>query len=58
MRNGDTDDAAHRTQCLVQEMGPALEQYATDFTKEVVNQEGDSPFLAGQKDGVQYMVCL
>ena len=39
---------------LVQEMGPVFEQYATDFTKEVMNQEGDSPFLAGQKDGVQY----
>ena len=39
---------------LVQEMGPVFEQYATDFTKEVMYQEGDSPFLAGQKDGVQY----
>ena len=39
---------------LVQEMGPVFEQYATDFTKEVMYQEGDSPFLAGNKDGVQY----
>ena len=39
---------------LVQEMGPVFEQYATDFTKEVMYQEGDSPFLAGQKEGVQY----
>lgn len=39
---------------LVQEMGSVYEQYASDFTKEVMNQEGEAPFLAGQKDGVQY----
>lgn len=39
---------------LVQEMGDVYDAYAADFTKEVMDQEGESPFLAGQKDGVQY----
>lgn len=39
---------------LVQEMGDVFDAYAADFTKEVMDQEGESPFLAGQKDGVQY----
>ena len=39
---------------LVQEMGSVYEEYAADFTKEVMSQEGDAPFLAGIKDGVQY----
>ena len=39
---------------LVQEMGSVFDEYAADFTKEVMNQEGEAPFLAGKKDGVQY----
>lgn len=39
---------------LVQEMGSVFDEYAADFTKEVMNQEGEAPFLAGRKDGVQY----
>lgn len=39
---------------LVQEMGPVFDEYASDFTKEVMNQEGEAPFLAGRRDGVQY----
>ena len=39
---------------LVQEMGSVFDEYASDFTKEVMNQEGEAPFLAGRKDGVQY----
>lgn len=39
---------------LVQEMGSVYDAYAADFTKEVMSQEGDAPFLAGIKDGVQY----
>ena len=38
---------------LVQEMGSVYDAYAADFTKEVMSQEGDAPFLAGIKDGVQ-----
>lgn len=39
---------------LVQEMGGVYDQFAADFTKEVMTQEGDSPFLTGQRDGKQY----
>ena len=36
---------------LVQEMGSVFDEYAADFTKEVMNQEGEAPFLAGSKHG-------
>lgn len=39
---------------LIQEIGDVYETYAADFTKEVLTQEGDEPFLAGQKDGAMY----
>lgn len=39
---------------LIQDLSGVYDTYATDFTKEVMNQEGDSPFLAAQIDGGLY----
>lgn len=39
---------------LIQDLSEVYQTYAADFTKECLNQEGEAPFLAGQKDGKMY----
>lgn len=39
---------------LIQDLSTVFDTYAADFTKECMYQEGDAPFLAGQKDGKLY----
>jgi putative aldouronate transport system substrate-binding protein len=39
---------------LVQDLTQVWKTYAADFTVKTMNQEGDSPFLAGIRDGKMY----
>ncbi|MDR1970505.1 MAG: extracellular solute-binding protein [Treponema sp.] len=39
---------------LVQDLTQAWREYAADFTVKTMHQEGDAPFLAGNKDGKMY----
>ena len=65
--NGELPDVMYGNKTQVQQMQEAdllmdmtdiFEQYATDFTKEVMNQEGNSPFLPATTEGRLYGIPI
>lgn len=65
--NGELPDVMYVNKTQVQQMQEAgllmdmtdiFDQYATDFTKEVMNQEGNSPFLPAMADGRLYGIPI